>query len=477
MIIPEECAITIQALKEIKNTNVSDWDKFYKFFIPQYLSHSVTKKVFQNAPLRYQYLCRIIQAKKQKRINATIKAVIEIVQSAIRQNINFVIIKGLAFSAFLYDDLYDRYLSDIDTLVNDKDMAQMDTLLRSLGYHQFADLDDGTRIELPFPILKAAGHHEYFEYTKEIDDEMITVEVCRWLHVNILDRTEEFLSKKVNRSFQGLTIPTLNDNDCALNLLENAYHNSFGIRSNLFAISRLKDIEDVHRAILFLQTINHNTLVDWRHRYPFIQEIISLAEELFYAKMSQQKNIWELSCSASCSLYLNKILYIDKVSLQYRKNMLKQFISEAETTSKLVLYADSSAKRVFTLEISADSLFILQGIQNLPEDERIRLRILWNEQSFDYIYIFIDKGRLCLSIIHDTSNFFDDYNDLSTQIMNNRKEVFLTDGMLYLTKGLLKPPPDFMVGVIKMAVQQRVFNCIYHTVAETNEQKINRLIC
>ena len=278
MQIPEECAASLQLLRLDDAIEVSDWERFYCFSISQSFSGPMERKIICQAPAKYQLLERIRQAKKKKRVDALAKAVAEITQGAIKHKVRFAIIKGFSFSALLYDSPYDRTLSDIDTLVNDVDMPKMDALLRSLGFRQFAAVEGGVELELPFPILKANGHHEYFEYEKVIDDVEVVVEVSRWFHVNIQDRTDAFLSRSITRHFGGLDFPSLSEEDCAVNLLENAYHNSFGIRSNLFkGVARLKDIEDVVRLRKYAQK---ETLIALVAQYPFADKILSLAEEL-----------------------------------------------------------------------------------------------------------------------------------------------------------------------------------------------------
>lgn len=182
MQIPEECAASLQMLRLDDAIEVSDWERFYRFSISQSFSSLMERKIICQAPAKYQLLERIRQAKKKKRVDALAKAVAEITQGAIKHKVRFAIIKGFSFSALLYDSPYDRALSDIDTLVNDVDMPKMDALLRSLGFRQFAAVEGGVELELPFPILKANGHHEYFEYEKVIDDVEVVIEVSRIAH-------------------------------------------------------------------------------------------------------------------------------------------------------------------------------------------------------------------------------------------------------------------------------------------------------
>lgn len=472
MQIPEECAASLQLLRLDDAIEVSDWERFYRFSISQSFSGPMERKIICQAPAKYQLLERIRQAKKKKRVDALAKAVAEITQGAIKHKVRFAIIKGFSFSALLYDSPYDRTLSDIDTLVNDVDMPKMDALLRSLGFRQFAAVEGGVELELPFPILKANGHHEYFEYKKVIDDVEVIVEVSRWFHVNLQDRTDAFLSRSITRHFGGLDFPSLSEEDCAVNLLENAYHNSFGIRSNLFkGVARLKDIEDVVRLRKYAQKETLTALVA---QYPFADKILSLAEELCSSELSMRKDGWELCCSEDCASYLMKILDIKSASLKYRRQTLTAWIEKAKALNKSIVLRDISANYTFELEITAGLSFLLHGVRHLSERERLRIRIIWDEQTFDYIYIYTERCCLYLSRIRGTTHFFDDYYDLDGRIQQERSPISLQDGFLAMGEEFITPPEGFECGLVNLALQRQVYQSVFHTISESDSYTLSR---
>ena len=473
MLIPEECAVSLQLLKQNNAIEVSDWERLYCFSMSQSFSNLMECRIIHKAPAKFQLLERIRQAKKKKHVVAVAKAIAEITAEAIRQKVHFAIIKGVSFSALLYDSLYDRALCDIDTLVNDADMPKMDTLLRSLGFRQFASFEGGGEIELPFPVLKSAGHHEYFEYKKVIDDVDVVVEVSRWFHVNIQDQTEMFLSRSINRRFCGLDFPSLSEEDCVVNILENAYHNSFGIRSNLFkGVARLKDIEDVARLLKYAQKGALTALVA---EYPFIDKVLSLTEELCSSELKMQKDGWELCCSENCAEYLMKILDIKSASLNYRKQTFASWIEKArKVNGDIVIRQGVSENCVFELDITRGPSFLLRGIQHLSEKERLRIRILWDEQTFDYVYIYSEQHCLYLSRIRGTTHFFDDYYDLDRRIQEERKLIIVQDGSAVIGEDIVSSPKRFDCGLVNVALQKRVYRSIYHTISESDNYVVSK---
>jgi hypothetical protein len=50
-------------------------------------------------------------------------------------------LKGLALSKIIYDDFYLRSFSDIDLLLEEKDIEKMYYLLHDIGYEQYAGYD------------------------------------------------------------------------------------------------------------------------------------------------------------------------------------------------------------------------------------------------------------------------------------------------------------------------------------------------
>ncbi len=260
--------------------------------------------------------------------------------------------------------------------------------------------------------------------------------------------------------------------DCVINLLENAYHNAFGIRSNLFAgIARLKDIEDVHRAIEFYKTRGMSLFVLCKDRFPAFEPVLRTAEEIYTAPLIKEENKWELRCSDDCASYLNKILDIDTASLSYRRNEFNRISAEAYKASILTI-TEPIEHLPFLLEIAYDSSLILHKLHILHEEERLRIRILWNEESYDYLYLFYEKHKLFLSCIHGNKHFFDDYYDLSHQITMNKEEILPDHGILHIGKEHLNQPAVFSRGLINLAIQNRVYDCVFHTVFERKRMRI-----
>ena len=79
----------------------------------------------------------------------------------------------------------------------------------------------------------------------------------------------------------------------------------------------------------------------------------------------------------------------------------------------------------------------------------------------------------CLSCLHGSRHFFDDYYDLSSQIVKDKIVVFPENGILRIDSKLLRPPVDFDTGLINIAIQKQAYLCIYHTVSQGREHLLH----
>ena len=130
-------------------------------------------------------------------------------------------------------------------------------------------------------------------------------------------------------------------------------------------------------------------------------------------------------------------------------------------------------KQTVVLETASDFSLLLRGLEHLPEDGRLHIRILWNAEVYDYLYLFYENQLLYLSCLHGSRHFFDDYYDLSSQIVKDKIVVFPENGILRIDSKLLRPPVDFDTGLINIAIQKQAYLCIYHTVSQGREHLLH----
>ena len=84
-----------------------------------------------------------------------LSAIQELAQQFTKNEIDFVVLKGIALSQQIYGSQYARISHDIDLLVHEKDIERADLLLRELGYEQFNNFLNNTnkRNDLPHLLI------------------------------------------------------------------------------------------------------------------------------------------------------------------------------------------------------------------------------------------------------------------------------------------------------------------------------------
>lgn len=172
-----------------------------------------------------------IHCRKINEIYHTLSAISAMISD---ENLNAVIIKGIVLSNMLHNNLYTRSCSDIDILIDIKDVSKMHTLLIENGYFHACgkrsafDFSDGYRY-LNVPMRKDYDHHEYFEYYYYYEkDKYIKIELQVSIHKSIIlpELIREFMSNTEEVTVKDLTVVTLNKNHTLLYLLESAYNDA-----------------------------------------------------------------------------------------------------------------------------------------------------------------------------------------------------------------------------------------------------------
>lgn len=195
---------------------------FYKIY-KKYISEECLQKIEENLNIR--------RKKKDYQLQY-LKIIKEEFQN---NNIDFIIIKGFAISALVYEDMYQRDFSDCDLIVDIKDFKRVNEIMISLGY--YSNLGNGD-----IPDLLPLECYE-LEYFKEFAPGM---EMCVEIKlgtssIKSIEIIRKFLKNKVQLNIDGEEYYSFSLNDTFILLCTNTYCN-FELE---FAVARIRDLIDV----------------------------------------------------------------------------------------------------------------------------------------------------------------------------------------------------------------------------------------
>ncbi len=222
-----------------------DWDKLYKLILEQRIFLLIYKYIKDYIPKSYSEVYQQRYILFESGIKNAIHEIGKVSKSAKEKNIKVIFNKGLIYSKLIYNDLFLRDLGDIDTIISEKDILKMDSLLRKSGYYQRYGLDlNGNIKKLPIPILKNFNHYEYYDYIKKYDDKIVCLEVARRLHTISQDHMEKFITQTMEIEIKNYLVEVFDISHGFLALCENAYSNSESLLECVHSIS-LKDYIDI----------------------------------------------------------------------------------------------------------------------------------------------------------------------------------------------------------------------------------------
>lgn len=167
-----------------------------------------------------------------------------------KENINFILLKGLAITKLTYNDNLSRYFSDLDLIINEIDFEKADNILVSNGYRRELNL----RKILIEDFLDTKTHE--IKYYKN----GFTVELKRNSSAFNHIKQNIFFENSMTILIKDEEIRTLNIDITFLHLLLNTY------RNNSYSFS-FRDYVDIY---LFYK--KYYKLIDWT----YLKEIINL---------------------------------------------------------------------------------------------------------------------------------------------------------------------------------------------------------
>lgn len=169
----------------------------------------------------------------------------ELYDCANKNKIRFLLIKGLALSQIIYDDLYSRQINDIDLLIDEYDGVKCDSLMKNIGYVQPYELDwEKGHIELlPFLTMHGRDSKHYYEYFK-FGSLYSKVEIHRFL-TGYKPIINEMLWSNSVIDIDGMQINTMNLEHTFVYLFINA-HNASETKQSLQKKIVLRDYLDIY---------------------------------------------------------------------------------------------------------------------------------------------------------------------------------------------------------------------------------------
>ena len=174
-----------------------------------------------------------------------------------KKNINFVIIKGFAISALVYEDMYQRDFSDCDLIVDIDDFKKVNEIMIGLGYR--SNLGNG---DIPDLLPLECYELEYFKDYASGKEMCVEIKLGTSSIKNV-DKIKKFLNNKVELNINGENYYTFSLNDTFILLCTNTYCN-FELE---FAVARIRDLIDIK---MFYEKYKDN--LDWDYIANFTTE-------------------------------------------------------------------------------------------------------------------------------------------------------------------------------------------------------------
>jgi len=237
-----------------------DWEELLQISLRHRVFPIVYKKIFNYVPIKYQALYDQKYYDIQKKINIGMLELNRILKLTQQNNIDAILLKGLALAEIIYKDIYARQFGDIDLLVKEDDMEKMYYLLNDIGYVQETGFDKNTNRynTVDKPILKYEPHFHEFQCVKDIGDNIyIFVEIKRASSAIPLKYIGDFLKNVQDISINGIKIKTSNSAYTFLHLCSNFYAN-FETGWGANHETNLRDIFDT-----CVLVSKHGSFLDW----------------------------------------------------------------------------------------------------------------------------------------------------------------------------------------------------------------------
>ncbi len=253
---------------EVKKANDYDinWTNLLNFVSKHRIFPLYYSAVKNIVPQSIYISLQIKEETHKKRISSMCDSLHELYWIAQSNKFRFVLIKGLALSKIIYDDLYSRQINDIDILIDEYEGIKADSLMRAIGYVQPCNSDwkKGNISLLPFLSSHGRDSKHYYEYYK-FGQPYSKVEIHRTL-AGYKPIINEILWTNAVTDIDGMKINTMNLEHTFVYLFINA-HNASETKQSLQKKIVLRDYLDIYFFCKkYIDQINWRSVADLLRR-------------------------------------------------------------------------------------------------------------------------------------------------------------------------------------------------------------------
>ncbi len=244
-----------------------DWDKVYQLLCSQRLFEYGYRLINKYIPdtnkkkLKMEYIVRTL--KRKQYINEVKKIANKLYDNKIR----FILVKGLSFSNYIYQDIYMRETSDIDLLVYEKDILKIDGLLREIKY---IPIRNGITFTSPvYKGYKPPNNLEVFDYILQEENLNFSVEIQRFIHgVFKNEYIADFFEDTDRLDIDGCLIEILSLENNFIHLITNTYINSHVVNAPILKTAHLRDYVDIKEFFArYLKILNWDYIIKKVRKY------------------------------------------------------------------------------------------------------------------------------------------------------------------------------------------------------------------
>lgn len=359
-----------------------------------YLNHETKKEIEEELNIRNE------EKKYQLEELKVLKDVLE------EQDIDFVLIKGFALSAIIYEDMFQRDFGDCDIIVDYKDFMKVNRIMRDLGYLSSLNLEDAASI-LPLDCYE-------IKYIKSFSEEIEMYVEIKLGTSSIKDIAiiRKFAKNAIDISIDGNMYPSFSLNDTFILLCTNTYCN-FELE---FAVARLRDLYDIK---LFYEKYKNKIELAYIIRFSIenkqmhqIGAIMNLIN--YYYKNTFKKEIVEM-------FSLSNIPYEKQVFHEYSHLWLRDWLIEPidvmlnRDVHCTEMFFQQSYKAYGSRNLNYNNKIFIPKSNNGIIDEKLLLGIESKEYSVKQMYqVSHNDSSIIFRIIFES---FDEKIDIKTSLM------------------------------------------------------------
>lgn len=370
-------------------TDELNWDKFIICARGNRLLPRISKSISTIAPDNIKEKLNNELEIYKKYIDATLNIISSINEECKKNELSFIIFKGIALSNTIYGNSYDHYFGDIDLIVEKDELLFMDWILKKLGFQQYSNRKYEKFMEkkIEFLTYNHYNANHVYPYFNVLDNITIKIE----LHTQIYSIPNQLL-KNMLWEIRLLDInsecyPTFNDEMTLLVLFIHTYENSENIFSVLSSGKiNLRDYTDLYYFYLNnTMGFNWNNFIQIIKNYNLNEKINIVLNNFFeiYPDSDFYSELSPLTLSG-ISMWICQVPFIERLFHgQNRRD---------EATRKIKQCIDKSTFNQFNIECRSEN----KNKVTIVESEKKNSMVVTIEKISKFIKINIKVPSIML---------------------------------------------------------------------------------